>query len=367
MAPPLKDQINASTIAEVGTRFAAAYVGCDVSRFQRRAARGLASMELLDRARHVAAALDRELPAGDEALDVFEAALGAELDGPALGGMAYFIHSAWLTERAKTAGFDRAMTAAEALTRRFTAEFAVRPLLERDPERAVAWLQAWARSPNVHVRRLVSEGTRPRLPWAPRLTVFAGAYAPLLELLDLLRRDPELYVRRSVANHLGDLAKDDLPLALDVAAAWMRTADQHTPWVVRHGLRHPLKEGHAAALALMGHAGDPQLTVRLTVSPTRAAAGDTVEIRSVVHNPHEQERRARADLAVAFPAKAGGRARTRVFRLPDIALAAGGEGLLSHRLKMVPLSTRPLHPGAHRATLKLNGVEVAEVSFDLLP
>jgi 3-methyladenine DNA glycosylase AlkC len=364
MAAPLKDLIGREVVATVANQFSAAWAGFDGRAFVARANRGLTSLELMDRARHVTAALEAQLPAGDDALGIFEDSLGPELEGEQMGPLSYFIHSAWLTARARTAGIDPALRAAEALTRRFTSEFVLRPLIARDPERCVAWLQAWAASDSHHVRRLVSEGTRPRLPWAPRLTVFEGAYAPLLELLDELRRDPSLYVRRSVANHLGDLAKDDLPLALDVARGWMATADEHTAWVVEHGLRHPLKQGNADALAIVGHGGDPAFDVRMALDRRRAVVGDTVVVEARLHNPHREVRRARADLAVDYVAKAGAR-RHKVFRLPDVELPAGDVVTLTHRLKMVVLSTRALYPGRHRVALKLNGVEVGEAAFTL--
>ena len=116
--------------------------------------------------------------------------------------------------------FEASMRAQYELTQRFTAEYSIRGFLERYPERTLARLREWAGDANAHVRRLVSEGTRPRLPWAPRLRAFQDDPQPVLELLELLKDDPELYVRRSVANNLNDIGKDNPTALIDTCRHW---------------------------------------------------------------------------------------------------------------------------------------------------
>jgi 3-methyladenine DNA glycosylase AlkC len=143
------------------------------------------------------------------------------------------------------------------LTKRFTAEFSIRPFLERYPHRTLKTLRCWASDPNPHVRRLVSEGTRPRLPWAPRLSKFQEDPAPVLRLLELLKDDPSLYVRRSVANNLGDIAKDHPNAVFRTCRGWLeklQRCDGQTVsarcWLIRHAVRLPARKGVAQARRL---------------------------------------------------------------------------------------------------------------------
>ena len=142
------------------------------------------------------------------------------------------------------------MRAQHALTRRFSAEFSIRPFLVRDQARTLARLLEWTTDPDPHVRRLCSEGSRPRLPWGMRLTAFVQDPGPVLPILERLKDDPSLYVRRSVANHLGDIAKDHPERVFALCQAWLDGASNERKWLIRHALRHPAGKGHPTALAL---------------------------------------------------------------------------------------------------------------------
>jgi 3-methyladenine DNA glycosylase AlkC len=149
------------------------------------------------------------------------------------------------------------------LTKRFTAEFSIRPFIIEHEKLTLAKLRLWTRDKNSHVRRLVSEGTRPRLPWASRLPKFQKDPTPVLELLELLKDDPEQYVRRSVANNLGDIAKDHWEVALKVCQAWLdevggfkdNERSQARCWIIRHAVRLPAQKGVKEALKLRKMAG----------------------------------------------------------------------------------------------------------------
>jgi 3-methyladenine DNA glycosylase AlkC len=146
--------------------------------------------------------------------------------------------------------FEVSMQAQYEITRRFSAEFSMRPFLIRHPERTLARLLEWTRDADPHVRRLCSEGARPRLPWAIRIPGFIRDPRPALPILEALKDDPNLYVRRSVANHLGDIAKDHPELALDLCQRWLEGASAERRWLIRHALRHPARKGMKRALQL---------------------------------------------------------------------------------------------------------------------
>ena len=136
------------------------------------------------------------------------------------------------------------------LTKRFSAEFSIRPFLIRWPERTLTHLQEWTSDCDPHVRRLCSEGTRPRLPWATRIPAFIKNPRPVLPILEALKDDADLYVRRSVANHLGDIAKDHPRLAFELCERWLEGATKERKWLLRHAVRHPAKKGVKAALRI---------------------------------------------------------------------------------------------------------------------
>jgi 3-methyladenine DNA glycosylase AlkC len=146
--------------------------------------------------------------------------------------------------------FEVSMRAQHEITRRFTAEFSMRPYLIKWPERTLARLREWTRDPDPHVRRLCSEGARPRLPWAMRIPAFIKDPRPVLPILEALKDDGDLYVRRSVANHVGDIAKDHPQLAFEICERWLAGASVERKWMIRHAVRHPAKKGVKEALRL---------------------------------------------------------------------------------------------------------------------
>ena len=256
---PLKQLLNGRLVGLIGQSLAAVVPEFDLARFRARATRGLAKLELKDRAAHIARAMAEQLPDDfSQAAPLLIRSFGPPLaatEGNGLAPFFYFPHTQLIAEFG-VADFRSGMLANYELTQRFTAEFSLRPFLIAHRDAALQLLKQWTRDANPHVRRLVSEGTRPRLPWAMRLPEFQRDPQFTLPLLEALRDDPELYVRRSVANHLADIAKDHLEFALEVAADWLRELDPADPhleprrWLVRHALRHPAKKQLPRAVQL---------------------------------------------------------------------------------------------------------------------
>lgn len=258
----LKDLISPQLVKLIGESIENVFPGFKTRRFVRAASGGLESLELKQRARVIAEVLRAELPEDfREASRILIESLGPPLSatsGNGLGGFFYLPHS----ELIATAGlhdFEAGMRANLELTQRFTAEFCIRPYLEKYPEKSLRLLRQWAKSPNPHVRRLVSEGTRPRLPWGSRLRVFTKAPETTLGLLELLKDDEELYVRRSVANHLGDLLKDHPEVIYAHCERWLAEVSKKSVksqrreercWILRHAVRLPAKKNESRAIEL---------------------------------------------------------------------------------------------------------------------
>jgi len=251
--------------------------------------------------------------------------------------------------------FEAAMAAQHALTQRFTAEFCIRPYLLHRQGDTLARLRDWAQDDNAHVRRLVSEGTRPRLPWAPRMPAFQANPQLALPLLGALKDDPSSYVRRSVANHLGDIAKDHPDLAVGTARTWLQGAPAPREALVRHGLRFLIKRGDAGALDALGVGHAVALDVRAArVVPARARIGDKVRIEAELHNPTPQAQRVLADLKVHY-VKAHGGAAPKVFKLQTLDIPPGATVAVGKTLSLQQMTTRTHYPGAHQVELVLNG------------
>jgi 3-methyladenine DNA glycosylase AlkC len=261
--------------------------------------------------------------------------------------------------------FEPSMTAQYELTKRFTAVFSIRGFLERYPDETHARRRIWSADPNVHVRRLVSEGTRPRLPWAPRLRSFQADPTPVLELLELLKDDPEEYVRRSVANNLNDIAKDHPAVVAEVAGRWWADGDGTRRRLVRHALRTLIKAGDPSALAVLGYGADAPVRLGgVRITPERAPIGAKVRIEATIENPGDTTIGALVDLRVHF-VKANGSARPKVFKGAEVTIEPGGSVFVAKTISIAQHSTRTHYPGDHAVDVLLNGVVHEAGAFEI--
>jgi len=269
---------------------------------------------------------------------------------------------------------EPALSALHAITQRFTAEFDIRHFLLADPTATLATLRTWARDPSEHVRRLVLEGTRTRLPWGIRLQPFIDDPTPLLPLLDALHQDPSPYVRRSVANNLNDLAKDHPELVIERLARWAsaRLAEPGPPAhqahadhlaLVRRALRTLIKQGHPGALALLGVEGDVD-TVNF-VAAKRVVIGQSLLLEATLTNPGARDAKVVVDFALHYRSANGTVRAPKVFKWKTFALPAGETVALAKSHPMRDVSIRRHFIGAHRVDLLVNGVAAASRDFQL--
>jgi 3-methyladenine DNA glycosylase AlkC len=364
----LKDFFDARVLARIAREIRAVLPAFPERAFLRDAARGLARLELLDRGRHVMRALRTHLPQDPErALDVLVRSLPPPLDATEGHGMepfTYLPHVFYVAEHGQ-ACFEASMRAQHALTQRFSAEFSIRGFLEREPERTLAVLRTWTGDASPHVRRLVSEGTRPRLPWTGRLRAFQRDPAPVLALLERLKDDPHPYVRRSVANNLNDVGKDHPALLVTTARRWLVGASPERRKLVEHALRTAVKLGDPRALRALGYAGGDAVAVtRASVTPKRPRIGDRLAVTIEVENRGRRATRAVVDLGVGF-VKADGRVSVKVFKLRAVELAPHERLRLTKRISLAQQTTRTHHPGRHPVDVRINGRVVPAGAFTL--
>lgn len=358
MAEPLKNQYGVQVIDQIAAMFEVVAPQYEWHRFRQRARSGYAELELMQRARHIADTLAATLPASfPQASELLIRSLGPAHEveqGTGMAGFVYLPHCLFVAHYG-IEDFDAGMRANYELTKRFTAEFSIRPFVERYPQQCLQMFEQWVSDRNVHVRRLVSEGTRPRLPWAGRLRAFEKCPELTLRLLERLRDDEHEYVRRSVANHLNDIGKEHPDLLIDVCRRWAAGADQTRKRLISRALRTLVKQGRSDALAILGFADQRGLEVSgCKIAPKRVAIGESLAISFVVHNKSRHDKEVLIDLKVSYR-KADGTASPKVFKLKNLRLMAGDRVTLNHRLSLKQLSTRTHHPGLHGVEALVNG------------
>jgi 3-methyladenine DNA glycosylase AlkC len=374
MAEPLKNLINATTVRDLGRHLRRAWPAFDAAGFEALALAGLDALEFKARARHVAAALATTLPqAFDAAAAIIEAALappstddelGALRSGDTgLAGWAVWPLAEYVAERG-LAQPQRALAALRELTQRFTAEWAVRPFIEQHPQLAYAALADWARDPNLHVRRLASEGSRPRLPWGLQLKALIADPSPGLALLAALQDDESAYVRRSVANHLNDIARDHPGVFADWLETHLPDASPERRALLRHASRTLVKRGDARVLKAWGLGRRFSGEAALTLSRKRIALGDSLELAVQLQSTAARAQKLVIDYAVHH-VKANGTTAPKVFKGWSVELPGRGALALRRKHTLRPITTRSYYPGRHEIDLRINGTIVASAFFDL--
>ncbi len=364
MAEPFKNWFDDEAVQWIAGLVSAVHPDFDSVAFADVASTGLDRLELKARVAQISAALGGHLPpAWPEALGVMMAALPEAL--PDASEVSSNVRLWPLLHLVETQGLDHPEASLDALpelTKRFTAEFAIRPFLLAHPEAVWPRVLRWTADPDPHVRRLCSEGTRPRLPWGIRLTDAVANPTRGLQVLDRLVDDPELYVRRSVANHLNDVSKDHPQRAVATARQWLAQPSAERRWVVKHALRSLVKAGDADALDVLGF-GPPEATVRsIGVAPDPGRIGEAVQLSAQVVAGASQ--RWLVDWVVGSP-KANGELSRRVVKGSQCQVTAGEVVELSQHLSLKPVTTRVTRPGRWRVGIQVNGQLLGEVTFEV--
>lgn len=377
MATDLKHLLPLDAAHQLAEQLAAA--GATVHRGQWQKAMGadFEALGLMDRGRRLAQVIAQFMPPDfAQGAPVLVRAMGHPMgldphgeptaSGDVPSSFFYLPHSMYIASHGLQ-HLPEALHAQHALTQRFTAEFSLRPFLQQHPQATLAHLALWAGDDNAHVRRAVSEATRPRLPWAARLPDFVRDPTPVLPLLARLRDDSSAYVRRSVANHLNDIGKDHPDLLTGLARQWLDDAPVPATRqsLLRHALRTAIKRGDAQALALFGHGQVSPLQIQsASITPSTARIGDSVTLRCQLHNPSAQAASALADWRVHY-VKANGTLSPKVFKGATVQVQAHSSGVIQKTLSLRQMTTRTHHPGRHTVEIALNGQVHPLGHFDL--
>lgn len=368
MGEPLKNHFGTDIPIRIAGMVSEVHPSFDSKRFVQRSIDGYEALELKERGRHIASILRAFLPQDfAKAADILVRSAGPKLEKTEGNGMAPFLYFPFLCfiEQHGLDHFDAAMSAQYELTQRFSAEFSVRPYIGRYPKKSLAILTTWTSDDSEHVRRLVSEGTRPRLPWASRIPEFQADPSPVIALLERLKDDPSLYVRRSVANNLNDIGKDHPDILLNIARQWSNGASQERMWLIRHGLRSLIKEGNSEALAVLGIGTAESLTIlSSSITPESLPVGSSISISYKVQNDSATSQAIMADFRIHY-VKANGAARPKVFKMRAFELDPGASQVVRKTISVADMTTRKHYEGIHHVDALLNGSIFPLGSFDL--
>lgn len=373
MAEPFKNLFNEKIIVSMGKHFKNAWAKFDCSGFVTTATNNLDALELKERSTQITEALVTFLPddferAGTIMLKSLAPEDGYEINwnshdegivGWAVMPMVDYVGLYGIEH------YDLSMNLFKEMTKRSSSEFGIRYFILSQPERTLATLETWLDDSNHHVRRLISEGTRPRLPWAMRLPVFIKDPMPVISLLEVLKDDEEEYVRRSVANNLNDIAKDHPDIVAKIARQWLKDANKNRRKLVRHACRTLIKQGHKPTLKALGYDAPRVKLEKLEILTPHVDFGNALIFEMSLASTSEQDQNLIIDYAIHHR-KANGKTSPKVFKWKINTLSPSAHLFAKHNHSIKKITTRTYYPGVHRLEIFVNGVSLGSKNFDLI-
>jgi len=374
MPEPFKNLFSTHLILGMAEHFQNQWPDFDSSGFSDAASKNLESLELKERSRQIMNAMITYLPddfiqAGEIMLASLSPSLegdifGVTVDDAGIAGWAIMPMAHYVGLRGHD-HFELSMTLFKEFTKRFSSEFGIRFFLLDAPEKTLSTLKTWTKDKDKHVRRLVSEGTRPRLPWAMHLPLFIEDPSPVIELLEELKDDDEEYVRRSVANNLNDIARDHPDLVTDIAEQWMKGASKERQKLVRHGCRTLIKNGHKKVLQVFGYKPPIIRNAVIALNTQELVFGNALEFALSVSSASDHDQPLMIDYVIHHQ-KANGKTSPKVFKWRTTTLQANKLLTSTKKHTIKKISTRVYYPGRHKVEVMVNGVSVGSADFNLL-
>jgi 3-methyladenine DNA glycosylase AlkC len=243
-----------------------------------------------------------------------------------------------------------------------SSEFAVRPFIIKYPELTMKHLLEWTNHPNHHVRRFASEGCRPRLPWAIALPAFKKNPSPILPVLDALKNDESEYVRRSVANNLNDISKDNPEIVLSIGKKWIGK-NKNTDWVVKHALRTLLKKGNSEAMRMFGFGDNKNFKIeKFRLAKNKIEVGSALSFSFSLQNTSSKILKLRIEYNIYY-VKAKGKISKKIFQITKNSFKPGESVLFRKKQSFKDMTTRKHNPGKHKLGIVINGREVITKDF----
>lgn len=357
MAEPLKNLYNEEFLSNLCKELRCQYRKFDTDGFHSHVLnRNWKKMELKERMKHISESLYVFLPKRySESIEVLMAT-STKFSGFEYMFFPGFVELFGLNE------YEWSIPALEHFTKYSSSEYAVRPFIELYDKKMMKQMMSWANSGNHHVRRLASEGCRPRLPWSMALPEFKQDPTPVLRILEKLKNDKSEYVRKSVANNLNDISKDHPQLVIDVAKKWLGNNEQRN-WIVKHGCRTLLKQGQTDTMKLFGYLSPKHITIDDFTVQDVVKLGDSLRFSFNMTTSKQNLGKLRVDYAIDFVRKNGKQYR-KIFCLSE-ADNSDRERAVVKQHSFKKISTRQYYSGTHGVAIFVNGYEMAYESFQL--
>ena len=367
--PLMKDGLGEAAVERIISGLLRAGADFSPASFRKEALSTLHRLELKDRVRHLILVMGRHLPASfPEAAEILGKIRDHWDEGDPSDNLSTF--AAWpITDYVAEYGLnhpDISLDLLRYLTPLYTAEFAIRPFIETHRKQTYEQLLIWCMDPNVHVRRLASEGSRPRLPWGRQLPSFIEDPTDVIALLENLRDDPSDYVRRSVANNLNDISKDHPDTVLETCSLWLADAVPERKWIIRHATRTLVKAGRPEVFPLLGFTATPKLEIGTPIlNPTTLCLGHPLQISVPIISTSDKEQNIVIDYAIHFM-KANGRTAPKVFKWKNLRLKPRQSITLKKAHPLKAINTRRYYSGIQRVEIMVNGKAIKDSEFELI-
>ena len=360
MAEALKDQFYQWSFYEkLGSALQNAQARFSINRFLEKVqGTNLVAAELKQKMYETAKLLDEFLPGTYEEKLATIQSIAPKFNG--LEGMSFpaYVELFGLTY------FELSISALKKLTKYSSSEFAIRPFIIQDQEKVMRQLLSWVTDENEHVRRLCSEGCRPRLPWAMALPALKSDPSLILPILDRLKADKSLYVRKSVANNINDITKDHPDIVLELVEKWGTKKHAFTDWIIKHGLRTLVKSGHVSALELLGFGSHDIEVESFQLGSNKVALGESLSMVTTLINKSTEVQHVMLDYVIHF-VKANGKGSPKVFKWKKLAIAPKTSVTLNKIHPFKKINTRKYYAGKHQLEIQLNGQLLHKSGFDL--
>lgn len=358
MPEPLKNYFNEQFISKVAEAVATVYPQFDIPKFQKAVLNDKwEDRELKDRMRHISVCLGRFLPEYRDAVKILMQVANQ------FGDFTSMVFADFVEEHGLEHP-DESLDALELFTKYSSSEFAIRPFIIRYEKKSMSRMLAWSKDENHHVRRLSSEGCRPRLPWAMALPKYKKDPSPVLEVLKNLKDDESEYVRKSVANNINDITKDNSEVALKLVKSWYGKS-KNTDWIIKHGLRTLLKKGDEEALKIFGFKEKVNAKVStLNLSHEKIEIGRELQFSFDITNEDAESSFYKIGFVVGYM-KSAGKTSEKIFHVSEKDFGSGELVSFNKKLSFKDLSTRKHYPGAHYIYVVINGNEFGRKEFQL--
>ena len=374
MAEPFKNMLSHKTIIAMSQHFKKHYKSFDEKGFVIDASENFEELELKARTQRITKTMIEYLPNEfEKAADILLKSLGSELaddlsdcgiDEKGIAGWATMSLSYFVALKGKD-HFELSMNLLKEMTKRASAEYDIRFFLHDQTEKTLKQLHEWVADDNQHIRRLVSEGTRPRLPWGMSLTVFIKDPVPVIALLEKLKDDEKEYVRRSVANNLNDISKDHPKVVTKIAKQWLKNASIERVKLVRHACRSLIKNGDKDILAIFGYKAPQLKKAKISLASVDVVFGESLEFEFILSSDAGKDQQLMIDYIIHHQ-KANGKTSPKVFKLRSITLKANQEAVIKKRHAIKKITTRKYYAGKHQLEVVVNGESIGKKHFELL-